>query len=272
MDHCKRARGATRAEDIDELKESKCLDCHSKKKPARHQGKQNSSENKKIGMNESRLRLQRSPNRQRETIMPNYSVFPDYLVDSRARNLEELALTDVCRRLKISKPALNWISEKRFGAEWFEDDVLGWCAKDGRTIFIRHDCSPFQIANTVVHEARHVWQSRNPMRFPIPGKTYTRTMNREQAERDCRIFEMEFWAGREKRDGSFDDIERILTAMRIESARAQIQATSRHHPFKQQGLRYSRHSHTRSSMAKRGLSWRAILNPATKRRKSVGLS
>jgi hypothetical protein len=60
--------------------------------------------------------------------------------------------------------------------------------------------------------------------------------------------------------------------MRIESARAQIQATSRHHPFKQQGLRYSRHSHTRSSMAKRGLSWRAILNPATKRRKSVGLS
>jgi hypothetical protein len=157
--------------------------------------------------------------------MPNYSVFPDHLVDPRAKHLAEPTRSDVCRELKISKPALKWFSETRFGTEWFENDVLGWCSKDGQTIFVRH-CSPFQIANTVVHECRHVWQIRNPKRFPIPGKTYSRTMNREQAERDCRIFELEFWAGREKRDGSFDDIERILTAMRIESARAQVQAAS----------------------------------------------
>ena len=123
--------------------------------------------------------------------MPNYSVLPDYLVDSRARNVAELALTDVCPNLKISKPARKWFSETRFGAKWFEDDVLGWCAKDGQTIFIRHDCSPFQIVNAIVHECRHVWQIRNPKRFPIPGKIYTRDMNHTQKERDARIFEME---------------------------------------------------------------------------------
>jgi hypothetical protein len=157
--------------------------------------------------------------------MPNYSVFPDHLVDRRAKHLAELTRSDVCRELKISKPAINWISETRFGTEWFENDVLGWCSKDGQTIFVRH-CSPFQIANTVVHECRHCWQIQNPKRFPIPGKTYSRTMSREQAERDCRIFEMEFWRGKENRSGSFDDIERVLTDMRIERARAQIQAAS----------------------------------------------
>jgi hypothetical protein len=171
--------------------------------------------------------------------MPNYSVFPDYLVDSSVRTLGECALTDVCRWLKISKPARNWISETRFGSEWFEDDVLGWCAKDGRTIFIRHDCSAFQIANTIIHECRHCWQIQNPKRFPIPGKTYSRTMNRKQAERDCWLFEREFWRGKENRSGSFDDILRILTDMRIESARAALRAASPS-PVKQRvGLSYS---------------------------------
>ena len=174
--------------------------------------------------------------------MPNYSVCPNYLVDSRVRNLAELALTDVCPMLNISKPTLtlNWFSETRFGAQWFNDDVLGWCAKDGRTIFIRHDCSPFQTVNTIIHECRHCWQLRNPRWFPVPNATYTRGLTREQKERDCRIFEMEFWAGREKRDGSFDEITRILTDMRIASARAALQAASREYAFKpQRALLYS---------------------------------
>ena len=202
--------------------------------------KQNSNENKKSEMNESRLRLRVKPKSRRETNMPNYDIFPDYLVDRRQRNLAELALTDVCPRLNISKPALNWVSETRFGAKWFEDDVLGWCAKDGRTIFIRHDCSPFEVVSAIVHECRHARQIRNPKRLPIPGKAYTRTMNREQAERDARLFELEFWAGREKRNGSFDDITRILTDMQIESARAALQAASREYAFKpQRALPYS---------------------------------
>ena len=158
--------------------------------------------------------------------MPNYDVVPDYIVDVPRRNTAEQTLQIVPGILNIKKPELRWMTEKNFGPQWFEDSVLGWCAKDGRTIFIRDNCSPFQVVNTIVHECRHCWQIQNPKRVPIPGKTYTRTMNREQAERDCRIFEMEFWNGREKRDGSFDEIERILTAMQIETARAQVQAAS----------------------------------------------
>ena len=142
--------------------------------------------------------------------------------------------------LKIPKPVLNWISETRFGVKWFEDDVLGWCAKDGRTIFIRHDCSPFQIANTVVHECRHSWQIRNPKWFRVPNTNYTRGLTRQQKERDCKIFEMEFWNGREKRNASFDDITRILTDMRIARARAILQAASSQYAYhKQHGLPYS---------------------------------
>ena len=154
--------------------------------------------------------------------MPNYDIFPDYLADRRRRNLLELALTVVCPNLKISKPAFKWISEKRFGAQWFDEDVLGWCAKDGRTIFIRNDCSPFEIANTVAHECRHCWQITNPKWFPVPNRSYTRGLTRQQKERDYRIFEMEFWNGREKRDGSFDEITAILNNIQIETSKAAI--------------------------------------------------
>jgi hypothetical protein len=61
----------------------------------------------------------------------------------------------------------------------------------------------------------------------------------KQAERDCWLFEREFWRGKENRSGSFDDILRILTDMRIESARAALRAAS-HYPVKQRvGLSYS---------------------------------
>ena len=69
--------------------------------------------------------------------MPHYDLFPTNRVDSRARNLAAVALTDVCPILKMSKPALKWFSETRFGAKWFENDVLGWCAKDGQTCKMR---------------------------------------------------------------------------------------------------------------------------------------
>ena len=115
----------------------------------------------------------------------------------------------------------------------------GSAPKDGMAIYIPSDCSPFEIANTAAHDRRHSWQIRNPKRFPIPGKPYSRTLNREQAERDCKIFEMEFWNGQEKRNGSFDDIIHILTTMQIENARAQVQALSPQYNFKQRGLPYS---------------------------------
>jgi hypothetical protein len=164
--------------------------------------------------------------------MPYYDVIADYRVNPRARHLEELTRSDVCEILKIKPPARRWIVEDEFGPHWFENDVFGWCSKDGQTIFIRHDCSPFQIANVLVHEARHAWQIRNPRRFPIPGKTYSRTLSREQAERDCRIFEAEFWRGKENRSGSFEDITNILTNLRIANAQAALQAAS-HYPVKQ---------------------------------------
>jgi hypothetical protein len=107
-------------------------------------------------------------------------------------------------------------------------------------IYIRRNCSPFEIANTVAHECRHCWQIQHPKRFPIPGKPYSRTLNREQTERDARLFELEFWNGREKRNGTFDDILQILSEMQIENARAALQAASREYAFKpQRALPYS---------------------------------
>jgi hypothetical protein len=172
--------------------------------------------------------------------MPTYSVFPDHLVDPRARNLEKLTRSDVCEILKIKPPARRWIVEDEFGSEWFAENINGYCQKNGLAIYIRHDCSPFEIASTTVHEARHAWQIRNPRRFPIPSKTYSRDMNQTQRERDARIFELEFWAGREKRDGSFNEIEHLLTAMKIERAQARVQAASQQYDFKQRvGLSYA---------------------------------
>ena len=161
--------------------------------------------------------------------MSNYKTISDYLVDVRARDLAKQTLQVVCPKLQIKPPALRWIADDDFGPEWFAQDVAGFCSKDGKEIFIHRDLKPFSIANTTCHEARHCWQIRNPRRFPIPGKTYSRDMNQSQKERDARIFELEFWSGREKQDGSFDDIERVLTEMQIESARAELQARSQYY-------------------------------------------
>jgi hypothetical protein len=173
--------------------------------------------------------------------MPNYKTIPDYLVDRRARDLAKQSLQVVCPKLQIKPPSLHWIADDEFGPEWFAQDVAGFCSKDGNEIFIHRDQKLFSIANTVVHEARHVWQIRNPQRYPIPGKTYTRDMNQSQKERDARIFEREFWNGREKQDGSFDDIERLLTEMQLESARAELQARSQQYAPKPRiiGLPYA---------------------------------
>jgi hypothetical protein len=57
--------------------------------------------------------------------MPNYRTCPNHQVDPRARALAAMALTDVCRELKIEKPALNWISEEASGREWFPEYVFG---------------------------------------------------------------------------------------------------------------------------------------------------
>ena len=158
--------------------------------------------------------------------MPNYSIVRDYLVDRRSRDVAESASCIACEKLATKQPQRSWIVEVEHGEIWISERISGWCAKDGRTIFIRHDCSPFEIASTIAHECRHCWQIQNPSRFPIPGKTYTRDMNHTQKERDARLFELEFWGGKENRNGSFDDILRILTDMRIASARALIRAAS----------------------------------------------
>ena len=171
--------------------------------------------------------------------MPSYNTVPDYLVDRHARDLADLTLRIVCENLKIKPPALRWIVDDQFGPEWFAQNIAGYCGKNGNEIFIHRDLKPIGISNTTCHEARHVWQIRNPKRYPIPNKTYTRDMNQSQKERDARIFEMEFWNGGEKRDGSFDDITRILTDMRIANARAQVQAISPQYAFMQRGLPYS---------------------------------
>ena len=173
--------------------------------------------------------------------MPNYKTVADYRVDRRARDLTKQTAQLVCPKLQIKPPAWRWIVDDKRGRDWFPEDINGHCAKDGMTIFIHKDLPPFSIANTVVHECRHVWQIRNPKRFPIPNKSYTRDMSQSQKERDARIFEREFWSGKEKRNGSFDDITRILTDMQIESARAVIQAGSQQYGLKQRiiGLPYA---------------------------------
>jgi len=158
--------------------------------------------------------------------MPYYNEIESYRVEPAKRDLAEHTRQVVCDKLKITRPAIRWIAEGEFGKEWFAENVSGWCAKDGRTIFIHRDYSPFEIASTTVHEARHCWQAMNPKWVPVPGRSYTRGLTREQKERDCQIFEMEFWSGREKRNGSFDEITRVLTDMQIEGARAVIQARS----------------------------------------------
>ena len=166
--------------------------------------------------------------------MPSYKTVADYLVDPRPRDVANQTLKVVCPILQIKPPAKRWIVKDEFGPKWFAQDIAGFCSKNGNEIFIHRDLKPFSIANTVVHEARHVWQIRNPKRFPIPGKTYTRDLNHTQKERDARIFEMEFWNGREKRAGSFDEIAEILTSLQIESARAELQARSQQYAFKPQ--------------------------------------
>ena len=107
--------------------------------------------------------------------MPVYNIVPDYLVDRPARGIADPTRRIVCENLKIKWPALRWIVKDEFGSEWFAENINGYCAKDGLTIYIRRNCSPFEIANTVAHECRHCWQIQHPKRFPIPGKPYSRT-------------------------------------------------------------------------------------------------
>ncbi len=172
--------------------------------------------------------------------MPNYSVVPDYLVDSRARDVADSASCIACEKLATKQPQRSWIVEVEHGEKWFSERIYGYCDKAGQVIFIHRACSPFEIATTVAHETRHAWQVRNPRWFPVPNTNYTRGLTRQQKERDCKIFELEFWNGHEKRDGSFDDILQILTNMRIESARALLQAASSQYAYhKQRGLPYS---------------------------------
>jgi hypothetical protein len=158
--------------------------------------------------------------------MPNYRVVDEYLVDRPARDVAEAASRIACEKLAIKQPQRSWIVEAEHGEKWFSERIYGYCDEVGQAIFIHRDCSPFEIATTVAHETKHAWQVRNPRWFPVPNRTYTRGLTRQQKERDCKIFELEFWNGREKRNGSFDDILRILTDMRIERARAQVQAAS----------------------------------------------
>ena len=171
--------------------------------------------------------------------MPNYNVFPHYLIDRDSRQVAERSSSIACEKLGIKQPQQSWIVEVEHGEKWFSERIHGYCDKAGQGIFIHRDCSPFEIANTVAHECRHCWQITNPRWFPIPNRSFRRGLTVEQKERDARLFSLEFWAGREKQDGSFADITRILTDMRIESARAQIQATSPQYAFKQHGLAFS---------------------------------
>ena len=153
------------------------------------------------------------------TSMPQYDVIEDFYIDAAGKNVAETARQVACLKLGIQEPPdLWWIIDARFGAHWFENDVNGWTSKDGGTIFVHKDCSPFGIASVVAHECRHVWQIRNPKWFPIPNRNFSRGLSREQRERDAEIFELEFWDGAEKRSGDVAEISRILTAMEIHQA------------------------------------------------------
>ena len=121
--------------------------------------------------------------------MPNYDIFPGYLVDPRdAKPHARVATTDVCRMLKITEPdSKTGFTKKRFGAQWFDEDVLGWCAKDGRTIFY-----PSTIAHPSKSPIRFCMMRAlhggigSPRQFPDSSQKQPAPehMNREQAERD----------------------------------------------------------------------------------------
>jgi hypothetical protein len=223
-----------------------------RKQAADAKKKEKRQRKQKNAMNESRPRSRTNPNSRRKIQMLNYSVVPDYLVNRRARDVAESASCIACEKLAIKQPQLSWIVEVEHGEKWFSERIYGYRDKAGQAIFIHRDCSPFEIATTVAHETKHAWQVRNPRWFPVPNTTYTRGLTRLQKERDCKIFELEFWNGRKKRNGSFDDILRILTDMRIASARAQVQAISPQYAFKpQRGLPYSSSAHYPSQVKTR---------------------
>jgi hypothetical protein len=81
-----------------------------------------------------------------------------------------------------------------------------------------------------------VGRSQIPSGFRFQTDVFAGFNNRAKGERRSAVF-AEFWSGREKHDGSFDDILQILTDMRIASARALIQL--RQYPIKQHGVPYS---------------------------------
>lgn len=122
----------------------------------------------------------------------------------------------VAQKLGIEQPGMSWITESERGWVTGPQRIFGYTSTQGE-IFIRANLSPFQITHTIAHEVRHCWQQQRSK------KLYS---SEEFRERDAEIYQLEFWAGAEKRNGNFADITEILTRMQIELCKATIRSTA----------------------------------------------
>lgn len=90
--------------------------------------------------------------------MPRYK--QTWLVDGELMAIGRLAIEVASCALKLKPPQIRWVIERPNDGdgEWFECRIRGYCANDGKTVFLRHDLSLFAVADVAVHELRHVFQ------------------------------------------------------------------------------------------------------------------
>ena len=115
--------------------------------------------------------------------METYRVIDSHEENPYERNIGDLATKVFCLKNKLSDDIrLGFIVEDFYhGKHVFDGPILGFCARDGREIFVHYGLSERDLISTVAHEVRHAWQA----------KTGRHCLDREHRERDARLAELE---------------------------------------------------------------------------------
>jgi hypothetical protein len=104
------------------------------------------------------------------------------------RPLAILSVEAVAIRLQTDDvPEVFFIKEDVNGYIKFPSQINGYCLSGGKYISICCGRPPRDLVRTVIHEMKHVHQALDP-------KWIARST--EMAERDARLFEIEFWGSR----------------------------------------------------------------------------
>jgi hypothetical protein len=130
-----------------------------------------------------------------------YSVLSEVECEPCKRTVTNLAVELSARKLGIAKPSFFFIVEDPSGPIVKEGRIAGASGPTGK-MFILHDQSLDEIVKTVAHEARHLRWYADGMKGSI-----------EQAERNARIFELEFWGLRDHRASAWEELTKIKKEM-----------------------------------------------------------